>query len=514
MSGVPAGNKDADQDVGDTRGIGRPPAPPGSVVRRRLSFRLLLLTLAVVALVELCVFLPGLARERHGWLTARIARSNIVAVSAAASAAPLPASVQAELLRLAGTRSVTLRDPDGSTFAVRGDLPPGRLRIIDLHEETATGGLRRALAVLIGPGNRTMQVMAASPFRNGAEIELLMPESSLRNALLAYARGFLWIAVPIAALTGAFVYFAVFLLLVRPIRQLTDSIVAFRADPERTPPLDMRRLKSLPGGEISIAATELAVMQRELRTALWRNARLAALGAAIAKVSHDLRNSLSPALMIGERLERHADPAVRRAGVTLQRAVDDAVDLVTRMLQFAREVPPQTHIAPVPLAALVGEVAAALAESGMNALVNQIDPALEVRADRTLLRRVLSNLVRNAIEAGAVQVAVRLGVSEKPGIIAVDVADDGPGLPDGVRAQLFKPFATSEKEGGTGLGLAIASDLMRAQGGSIHLTSTGPAGTVFTLCVPAVSAAPGTPVRLATLGSSAAPPAHDSTQVG
>ena len=217
--------------------------------------------------------------------------------------------------------------------------------------------------------------------RKGTLVEVLAPETRLRRSLLNYARTFLGLALPIAALTGVFVYFAVSLLLVRPIRQITHSIVAFRADPERTPPLDPSWLTLLPGGEISAAGLELAAMQRDLRTALWRNARLAALGAAIAKVSHDLRNSLSPALLSAERLEMHPDPAVRRSGATLLRAIDNATEMVGRMLEFAREVPPQLAVTTVDLGKL-GEEAAEMPQPAGRERHRQPHPARHGRVRR------------------------------------------------------------------------------------------------------------------------------------
>lgn len=453
--------------------------------RRSLSLRLLLLTLAVVALVEVLVFLPGLARERRNWVSTRIVRAHIAALSAApGSGGQLDSVVREELLRLSGTLAVTARESNGELFELRPAQLPLASGSIVLNTETPLAGLERAIAVLIAPANRVFRVTADSPLRNGTSVEFLAAESSLRDALVGYARGFLVLALPIALLIGAFVYFTALLVLVWPISRLTASIAAFRADPERTPPLDTRWLKSLPGGEIAIAARELAGMQRELRTALWRNARLAALGAAIAKVSHDLRNSLSPALMTAERLEQHADPAVRRAGATLLRAVDDAVELVSRMLDFAREVPPQLAIVTVRLADLVDEAAGLLAQSGIHVLDNRIDPSTEAQADRTLLLRVVSNLVRNASEAGASRVCIRLAATQPAGAVAIEIADNGPGLPPDVKQRLFRPFVTTGKEGGTGLGLAISADLMRAQGGGIALGSTGPGGTVFTVTMP------------------------------
>ncbi len=119
-------------------------------------------------------------------------------------------------------------------------------------------------------------------------------------------------------------------------------------------------------------------------------------------------------------------------------------------------------------------------------LENAVDPAVVVKADRNQMFRVLVNLLRNAAEAGArnVRVSVR-----GTGPFVLDVRDDGPGLPEAVRADLFRAFAASIQGGGTGLGLAIARDLMVAHGGTIELLETGPTGTTFRLTLPAAEAA-------------------------
>ena len=107
-------------------------------------------------------------------------------------------------------------------------------------------------------------------------------------------------------------------------------------------------------------------------------------------------------------------------------------------------------------------------------------PTILVRADRNQLFRVLTNLLRNAAEAGAHDCA-RLGAAQQPHAARLNIADDGPGLPDAVRAELFRPFAGSRRRGGTGLGLAIVRDLMVAHGGEIELVETGATGTTFRL---------------------------------
>jgi signal transduction histidine kinase len=115
-------------------------------------------------------------------------------------------------------------------------------------------------------------------------------------------------------------------------------------------------------------------------------------------------------------------------------------------------------------------------------VVNRLPAGLEVEADRDQLYRVFSNLLRNAVEAGAtrVEVAAETGT----GRLALSLVDDGPGLPPRARDNIFQPFAGTVKQGGTGLGLAIARDLVRAHGGDITLLGTDANGTAFRIDLP------------------------------
>ena len=299
-----------------------------------------------------------------------------------------------------------------------------------------------------------------------------------------FAGDFAGLALAIAGVTGGLVYLAVLVLLVRPMRRITRSIAAFRADPERTTPINPDDVSVLPHDEMSVAGWELAMMQHELRAALWRNARLAALGTMFAKVSHDLRGILTPALLTAERLQINADPKVQRAGELLVQAVDRASELVRRALDYVREGPPPLELGSVDLAALANEAAeTARPVGGAFRLHNAIEPTVLGRADRNQLFRVLVNLLRNAAEAGAG--LVRVAAQQNGSLVMIEIADDGPGLPEAARANLFRPFAGSIRRGGTGLGMAIARDLMVAHGGDIELVETGPGGTTFRLTLPA-----------------------------
>ncbi len=445
--------------------------------RQSLSGRLWLLTTLAVVLSEIVVFLPYVAHERANWLLGRVEDASIAVLSAAGS--PLDAAKRIELLRLSDTEAIRLVGADGAVVTV-GDAAAPAQATIDLRQEDQFTRIRRALRAMIIAEDRLVRVTADSPYRRASEVQLLLHEQGLSRALRQFAGDFAVLALLIAGVTGGLVYLAVLMLLVRPMRRITRSIVAFRANPEHTPPLNSDNVTVLPNDEMAVAGRELAAMQQELRAALWRNARLAALGTVVAKVSHDLRGILTPALLTAERLQMNADTKVQRAGETLVLAVDRATDLVRSTLDYAREGPPPLELAPVELARLVNEAAETARPANRTfVLDNAIDLAVLVRADRIQLFRVLVNLLKNAAEAGANGARI---TADQPGpTVVIEIADDGPGLPQAVRAELFRPFASSGRRGGTGLGLAIARDLMVAHGGGIELVTTGETGTMFRL---------------------------------
>jgi signal transduction histidine kinase len=264
-------------------------------------------------------------------------------------------------------------------------------------------------------------------------------------------------------------------ILVVPLRRIARSIAAFRDDPERAAPLDAERISPLSEDEITMVGRELSAMQAELRTALWRNARLAAVGTAVAKMSHDLRGVLSSALLVADRLTMSQDDKTRQAGDVIVRAVHRATALAQHTLVFVREGPPPLARVRANLRSLIDE--AATAEAACT-ITNAVEPGLQVNVDHDSMLRVLSNLFRNAAQAGANRIEIASAGDDTAPVLTI--ADNGPGLPEDVQSRLFRPFVAS-RSGGSGLGLAIARDLMRAHCGDLELTQTGPTGTTFTL---------------------------------
>jgi signal transduction histidine kinase len=371
----------------------------------------------------------------------------------------------------------------------------------DLRTAGPAAHIEQAFVTLFGPGDRLLRVAGTAPKNPEAMVEVVIDEKPLCDAMLAFAERILALSLAISLITAALVYFALHLLLVRPMRRVTESMTRFRDDPE-DPASRIR--PSNRTDEIGVAEAELASMQEALAAALHQKTRLAALGIAVTKINHDLKNILSSARLVSDRLAENEDPKVSRSANTLMKTIDRAVHLCQQTLNFTQEGPPKLAVTRFDLSGLVDEVAAELApDAGTPAeadredtaaagpLVNRLPAGLEVEADRDQLYRVFANLCRNAVEAGAAQVHVSAKAAS--GALELEIADDGPGLPPRARENLFQPFAGTAKAGGTGLGLAIARDLVRAHGGELSLSDSTSEGTRFRLRLPrrAARAAPG-----------------------
>jgi signal transduction histidine kinase len=329
-------------------------------------------------------------------------------------------------------------------------------------------------------------VIATTQIVHAETVEVITDERPIRDDLVSYADRVVLVALLISVATGLLVFLSLYTVLVRPMGRLTRAMVHFRADPE-----DSNRIiqASQRKDEIGQAERELASMQRDIAGFLQQKARLAALGGAVAKIQHDLRNILASAQLASDRLVRVDDPVVKRLAPRIVSSLNHAVTLATRTLRFGRadEHPPRREC--FPLAPLIDEVGeAAIAGEGDSAIAfeNNIDPTLEANADHEQLYRMLLNLIRNAAEAVRSRDGARIEVNaeQQNGNLAIRICDNGGGIPEPVRAKLFQPFAASTRSAGTGLGLAIARDLARAHGGDVVLESTGESGTCFRIAIP------------------------------
>lgn len=451
-------------------------------VRFGLSVRLLGLTVVFVMVAEVLIWAPSISNFRKNWLEERITRAYLATIAYVAlpDSAPLRALGQ-QLLLNTGLHGIGLTRDGHRSLMVMDDMPPAIDIVVDLRERMFTRWIGEALEALWGDGKRVLRVIGRPEGAPDALIEIVLDEGPLRAAMLAFSWRILTLSIAISLFAAVLVYLSLQWLLVRPMRRITEDMVAFRADPEGSVP---HPAESERGDEIGIAGRELAAMQTDLRAALLQKTRLATLGAAVAKVNHDLRNTLATAMLASDRLADSDDPEVKKIAPRLYDAMQRAVSLCSRTLNFVSDSRPALKIEAVHVGALVEDVASELTGKFDRARVAaETAPGFAVAADREQLRRALANLVLNALQAGARH--VRVSAAQDGAVARIRVADDGPGFDPGAKERLFQPFVGSGRREGTGLGLPIARDIARAHGGDLALVESGPRGTVFELTLPA-----------------------------
>lgn len=452
---------------------------------RSLSARLLVLTVIFIMVAEVLIYAPSIARFRWVYFVDHIAAAHLAAL--ALEATPdniLDRDLERELLRHVGAHGVVLQRAMSKALMLSDDMPPAVDVMIDLRRGTFFEKIVDAFVALAQNENRVLRVRGPSPQNPKLIVEVILDETPLRKAMYDFSGRILALSIVISIIAAALVYVSLLWLMVRPMRRLTESMIAFREQPE-----DPTRLiePSRRRDEIGLAEREFATLQRRLSSELGHRARLATLGEAVAKINHDLRGILSTAQLVSDRLAGSNDPEVRRATPVLMKSIDRAVTLCSRILDFSR---PGADIAAdtFALGELATDVAAALSPviPAGTEVVNSVPADLDVYADRDQLFRMLSNLMRNAAEAGATRIVIGARGEAGPAArrVIIEIADNGPGLPEPVREHLFQPFAGSRRNGGTGLGLAIARDVARAHGGDLTLVSSGPEGTAFRITLP------------------------------
>jgi signal transduction histidine kinase len=463
-----------------------------------LSAKLLLLTILFVMLAEVLIFVPSVANFRITWLTDRLTAAQLAALAAeAVPGGVVPDALRLELLRTAQVKAVALKRDNERRLVLPAD---GSLNFDDTYDFRASarpsGVLDQlqlrfrliwdALGVFFAEDSRVIRVIGEPGMRAGVFIEIVMPEAPLKAAMIRYGLNVLGLSVIISIITAALVYFALNGLLVQPMMRLTRNMLHFSERPE-----DASRIiiPSERQDEIGTAERELAHMQAELAQTLHQKSRLAALGLAVSKINHDLRNMLANAQIISDRLVSLPDPAVQRFAPKLIASLGRAITLADSTLKFGRaeEAAPRRELMSLEL--LVAEVADGLGlpREGAVDWAVEIEPALRIDADRDQLFRVLSNLCRNALQAielrepikGRIQVSGRRSGQR----VSIEVSDDGPGVPQKARAHLFQAFQGSARKGGTGLGLAVAHELITAHGGTIRLRDSE-LGAVFVVEIP------------------------------
>ena len=466
-----------------------------------LSGKLLLLTILFVMLAEVLIYVPSIANFRLSFLADRVAVARTVAIVLSANKDEpessndpnkikfkLPEQVVQDILDSLGAKTVAVKMGNQRKLLAVHDMPPAIHQDVDLRTASAPRAVWYALQTLfLSSDSDVMRVVGQGP--PGADfIEILIEAGPLRQSMVRFSRNILLLSLVISVITAALVYLSLLYLFVRPMNRLTANVVAFRDAPENPARVIV---PSGRGDEIGIAERELGAMQHDLASMLQQKSHLAALGLAVSKINHDLRNMLASAQLFSDRLASVPDPNVQRFAPKLMRSLERAIAFCQSTLSYGqvKEAPPDRR--PVVLETLVEEVRETLGLTGESNVrwVGAVERALRVDADPDQLFRVILNLARNALQALEARAPndpgrdqLRVTGQREGAVVVIEVSDTGPGVPQRARAHLFEAFQ-STRPGGSGLGLAIAAELVRAHGGEIRLVD-GTIGATFRIIIP------------------------------
>jgi signal transduction histidine kinase len=468
------------------------PGPPRATrgPRMGLSGKLLFLTIVFVMVAEILIYVPSIANFRLNWLNDRLAAAHTAAlVLEAAPSGMVPESLAKQILESIGARAVAVKMGNERRLLAAANVPTRIAQDIDMRDLRWWHAIMHAFdTLLFCMPDDVMRVVGPAPMAHGEFLEIVLDEAPLCKAMWTFSVNILLLSLVISGITATLVFLALHYLLVRPMRRITDNMIAFRADPEN--PVRIIA-ESGRGDEVGTAEEELAAMQRELASMLHQKNRLAALGLAVSKINHDLRNLLASAQLFSDQLSHVPDPKVQRFAPKLMRALERAIAFCQSTLSYgaAQEPPPERKtVAVEPLIEEVHEALGLSFDVPIRWIVS-VERGLTVEADHDQLFRVLVNVARNAVQAlearGARDPArdqIRITGRREGSVVVLEVSDTGPGVPEKARAHLFQAFQGSTRAGGAGLGLAIAAELVRAHGGEIRLVP-GTIGATFRISI-------------------------------
>jgi signal transduction histidine kinase len=457
--------------------------------RLGLSGKLLVLTLLFVMIAEVLIYVPSIANFRLNWLNDRLSAAYTAALVFETAPNGVPDTVKRQILDSIHARAVAMKiGHQRQLLALADDMPPAIHHDIDMRNMSWHRAIIDAFDTLLCSDDDVMRVMGPAPM-GGEFVEIILDEQPLRKAMLDFSVRILILSLIISAITAALVYLALHFLLVRPMRRMTANMVAFREEPENPARIIAASDRN---DEVGTAERSLAAMQLDLATLLQQKNHLAALGLAVSKINHDLRNLLSSAQLFSERLATISDPHVQRFAPKLMRSLERAIAFCQSTLSYGRVQEPPPDRRTLALEPIVEDVRETLGLEGDAPVrwVAAVERGLTVDADPDQLFRILLNLARNAVQAlegreskdpGRDQ--VRVTGRREGAVVVIEVSDTGPGLPERARAHLFEAFQGSTRTGSVGLGLAIVAELVRAHGGEIRLVE-GTIGATFRLTIP------------------------------
>ena len=312
---------------------------------------------------------------------------------------------------------------------------------------------------------------AYAPLKEGNEIRAVVGVEGSAESLQAVAetRRVLWTLGILGLLVAAVTGFLFARQITQPLERLRQAATAIGMG--TTP-----NLHKISGSE---EVTFLARTMEEMRQAIAR--REQNLRMMLAGVAHEIRNPLGGIELFAGLLEKDVSEALRPQVKKILHEVRHLNTIVQDFLEYARPAVSQNqHIG---LRKLAGEVRDALGESAKDIIWKvEISEAGAVAADYNQTRRMLLNLLRNAIEAMNGKGEIRIVAEEQNQYAAISIYDAGPGIPPELAEKIFEPFFTTKAQG-SGLGLALVQRLAEQNGGRIELAPNDK-GAHFRLILP------------------------------
>ncbi|HEY4031309.1 MAG TPA: ATP-binding protein [Caulobacteraceae bacterium] len=259
----------------------------------------------------------------------------------------------------------------------------------------------------------------------------------------------LWFAVSVVALIPVAYLFS--RVLAKPLGQFAAAAERFGRDP-RAPPMAVKG-----SSEITKAAAAFNEMQDRLRRYVDDRTSM------VAAIAHDLRTPLT-------RLRFRIEAAPEEAQAKMTGDIDQMEAMIAATLTFVRDAQADPQRTRLELSSLLESVVDDMAETGADVQVARAEKVV-VEADSLALRRLLTNLIENAIKYGA---RARCTLSVHDRLAEIDIEDEGPGVPKAELNRVFDPFYRREpsrnrQTGGIGLGLSVARSIARAHGGDVDL---------------------------------------------
>src|ERR1700723_3881074 len=287
--------------------------------RLGLSGKLLLLTIPLIMIAEILIYVPAIANFRMNRLNDRLAAANTAAlVLDAAPSGLVPDSLARKILGSIGARAVAIKMGQQRRLLASAGLPEAIDHDVDMRSLTVWSAIVDSFETMLETGNQAIRVIGPAP--GGAQfIEVVIDEAPLRLAMYRFSRNLLVVSLGIAMRTAGLVYLALHYLFVRPMRRLTASLVGFHENPESSARIIVPTRR---GDAHGVAERELSDMQRGLVSMLHQKSRLAALGLAVSKINHDLRNLLASSQLLSDQLSSVPDPRVQRVAPKLMRSLE------------------------------------------------------------------------------------------------------------------------------------------------------------------------------------------------